>query len=781
MLHRFVGKGQVLWIDRGLRVQAFWQLGAMFLVVVALLLVPAAWAQNQNGNTRERTESPYFYIPGGQAGVDELPLKNTEVDVRISGVIADVTVVQHYHNAGTQPIEAKYVFPGSTRAAVYGMNVRIGERVITANIREKEQARAQYHAAREEGRTAALLEEHLPNVFQMNVANIMPGDDVRVELHYTELLVPQAGSYQFVFPTVVGPRYNSPNAHAQSSRDAAAATSIPYLHAGQASSAAFSLKTMIVSPLGIKEVVSLSHKLGVVLENNSQSATVSIVQEANTNDRDFILNYRLAGEHIDSGVMLYRGEDENFFLAMVQPPKVISAEMMPPRDYIFVVDTSGSMGGFPLKTAQQVLAELMKGMRPQDTFNVMLFSGSSSTLAPQSMPATQANIKHALEMVSKTYYGSGSTELIPALRHVFSLAKDPQVSRTVVILTDGYVSVEKEAFDLVRDNLDKANVFAFGIGSSVNRYLIEGLARAGMGEPFVVTNSAQAKEQAEVFQRMIASPVLTSVKAGFEDFEVYDVEPSRLPDVLGERPVIVFGKWRGEPTGSIVIEGYAANGPYRQVIAVGEAKQDASPNTAGLRYLWARSAIDGLMDRESLQQGNGYKTQITALGLKYSLLTEYTSFVAVDDAVRNENSGQVVTVNQPSPMPQGVSDRAIAGAAESSRARVHPSAPSPVSLYGRVDGGYGIGSNINELEQQSLLATPIMAAPEVAAKPDVREQLEAPSEVEPVVPQETPAQPVLPEHAQSVSAKSGFVLWLGLGGVCTVVLLVWFLRSRKSA
>ena len=716
MAHHCRTEKRYLWGTGRLQKQGLAWLGLFVFMITVLLVNSAAWAQQEN--TRQTTQSPYFYIPGGKEGVDELPLKNTDVDVRISGVIADVTIVQHYSNTGSQSIEAKYVFPSSTRAAVYAMNVRIGERLIEADIREKQQARAEYEAAREEGKTAALLEEHLPNVFQMNVANIMPGDDVRVELHYTELLVPQSANYQFVFPTVVGPRYNSPHTQDPRSQAAASATSLPYLHAGEPSSSGFHLKAVIVSPLGIKEVSSPSHELQVALAEHDQRASIDLGQSAQANNRDFILNYRLAGDQIESGVMLYQGENENFFLAMVQPPKAISSEMIPPRDYIFVVDISGSMGGFPLDTAKQVVKELMGTLRPNDTFNVLLFSGSSSTLAPQSVAATEENIQKALQMLS-TYHGSGSTELIPALRHVYGLEKAPNLSRTVVIVTDGYVSVEKEAFDLVRQNLDKANVFAFGIGSSVNRYLIEGLARAGMGEPFVITNAAQAAEQAQVFQRMIASPVLTSVKAGFQGFDVYDVEPSHLPDVLGERPVIVFGKWRGEATGSIVIEGQSASGPYQQVLTVsGQASRDAS----ALRYLWARSRIDGLMDKEHLGYGNSYKEQITELGLKYSLLTPYTSFVAVDHTVRNQG-GESTSVTQPLPMPQGVSDLAV-GSQENMRYQV---AASPAMAM--------------PLAPTSAMGSDRLATAAVAQSADERKEelaREAPSVV---------AEPVLPEPA----------------------------------
>lgn len=641
----------------------------ILLVFTALWMtvMPKAWAQESE---RLKTESPYFYIPNAQSGVDELPLKKTDIDVRISGVIADVTVVQHYQNEGQRPIEAKYVFPGSTRAAVYAMTVRIGERVIEADIREKEKARQEYETARDEGKTAALLEEHLPNVFQMNVANIMPGDDVRVELHYTELLVPQSGNYQFVFPMVVGPRYHSPNTQDSRSLDSAAATNVPYLHEGEGSATVFNLKANIVSPLSIKEITSPSHQIDVNRSAQDREASIAMQKNEHVSNRDFILNYRLAGDQIESGIMLYEGEKENFFLAMVQPPKAIEQENISPRDYIFVVDISGSMGGFPLDTARIVVRELMSTLREQDTFNILLFSGSSATLSPHSVKATPENIQKALEML-KTYYGGGNTEMIPALRHVYTLPKEANMSRTVVIVTDGYVSVEKEAFDLVRQNLDKANVFAFGIGSSVNRYLIEGLARAGMGEPFVITKPDQAKEQARVFQQMIASPVLTSVKASFQGLDVYDVEPSHLPDVLGERPVIVFGKWRGSAVGNLVIEGQSASGLHRQILNI-----DTSTNkeSSALKYLWARSRIDRLMDKERI--GQKYQTEITELGLQYSLLTPYTSFVAIDNQVRNQE-GTLEVVNQPLPMPQGVSDMAIAQRSMTLMGRV--AAPMPTA------------------------------------------------------------------------------------------------------
>ena len=637
------------------------------LLSALVLLAPPTRAQAAAPSTQ--AESPYFFVQGAQPGVEALPLKSTDVRVDISGVIADVVVTQRYKNEGTVPIEAKYLFPGSTRAAVNGLNVRIADRLITAQIREKQQARIEYDQARKEGKTAALLEQHRPNVFQMNVANILPGDDVLVELRYNELLVPTDGRYQFVYPTVVGPRYagtasNAPSETTSGSTPAHAQAfpAQPVLREGEVSPSAFNLKVNLASPIGIQDIRSPSHAIDTAMDAGSAAkrASVQLAGAASrvSNNRDFILDYRLAGNAIQSGVLLHRGEKENFFLAMVQPPQAVPQAAITPRDYVFVVDISGSMHGFPLDTAKALMRQLLGNLRASDTFNVLLFSGSNRMLAPHSVPATPANVNAAIRTIEQMG-GGGSTELLPALRRVYAEPKAPELARTVVVVTDGYVTVESEAFALVRQHLGQANVFAFGIGSSVNRHLMEGLARAGMGEPFIVTRPDEAKAQAERFRKLIESPVLTSVKARFEGIDVYDVEPQQLPDVLAERPVIVFGKWReqaGTTPPNLIVEGRAAHGPYTQTLPIDVAAN--GPGTGALRLLWARHRIAALSDEEALTGGDAQKAAITKLGLDYSLLTQYTSFIAVDQVVRNPG-GQGATANQPSPLPEGVSNLAV--------------------------------------------------------------------------------------------------------------------------
>ena len=636
------------------------------IVYVALCSIWPLTASADDAFPAERSESPYFFVDSDDPGNDRLPLKSTRVDVRIAGVIADVVVTQHYANRGKRPLEARYVFPAGTRAAVTAMSVRIGDRLLTADIREKQQARVEYDSAKKEGRTAALLEQHRPNVFQMNVANILPDDEVAVTLHYTELIVPEDGTYRFVYPTVVGPRYRG--SATVPVVDAGRFASMPFLPAGQPSTTTFDLHVSLASPVGVREVASASHVVDVRRADGSgDRVDIALAKGGVANDRDFVLDYRLAGDAIESGVLLHRGGldhgDENFFLAMIEPPRKVVATAIVPREYVFVIDISGSMHGFPLDTSKALLRKLIGGLRPSDTFNVLLFSGDNSMLAPQSLPATQANVELAIRTIDRQS-GGGSTELLPALRRAFAIPKDADRSRTMVVVTDGYVTVERDAFDLVRRHVGQANLFAFGIGTSVNRHLIEGLARAGQGEPFVVMQAGEAAAQAERFRRMIEAPVLTQVRLRFENeasgdgFVPYDIEPQSIGDLFASKPVVVFGKWKGRPSGRLVVEGLTANGNYRATVDVARASTGDTEQPA-LRDLWARHRIASLSDQEALEGGGVEAKAITELGLRYHLLTQYTSFIAVDRVVRNASADRADTVDQPSPMPSGVSDLAI--------------------------------------------------------------------------------------------------------------------------
>ncbi len=624
---------------------------AAFAAALSILLATAAYSQQ--GESDDRTLSPYFFVKSDDAQVDQLPLKSTSAAVNISGVIADVQVSQVYKNEGKRPLEAIYVFPASTRAAVYGMKMTIGERVIHARISKREDARREYEQAREQGKSASLLEQQRPNVFQMNVANIMPGDEIKVELKYTELLVPADRVYEFVYPTVVGPRYS--NQPAETAPPAERWVQNPYLHQAEAPHYAFDIQVNVAAGLPIKELHCTSHKVTANFDGPSVARVLLDKSEASGGNRDYILRFRLDGDRIQSGLLLYQEERENFFLLMMQPPKRVTRTQIPGREYIFIVDVSGSMHGFPIEISKKLLNDLIGNLSPTDRFNVLLFSGGSSVMSEESLPATPENIHKAINLIGRQQ-GGGGTELLPALERALKLKKLENDSRSIVIATDGYVTVEEEVFDLIRKNLGDANMFAFGIGTAVNRHIIEGMARVGMGEPFIITRAEEAPSKAERFRTLIQSPVLTKVKVKFQDFSAYDVEPLTIPDVLAERPVIVFGKWRGQPLGKITLSGISGNGPYREVIEINKVKPLES--NSALRYLWARHRIALLSDYNKLRSSDKRIKEVTDLGLGYNLLTAYTSFVAVDTEVRNMD-GQQTAVKQPLPLPQGVSDYAV--------------------------------------------------------------------------------------------------------------------------
>lgn len=663
------------------------------------LSIAPALAQAIEGG--DRTLSPYFLVQSEDPSVDRLPLKATSAQVRIAGVIADVTVTQLYKNEGRHALEAIYVFPGSTRAAVYGMRMTIGKRTIEAVVQERAQARQAYEQARQQGRTASLLEQQRPNVFQMNVANIMPGDEIRVELRYTELLVPTEGVYEFVYPTVVGPRYS--NQPAATAPDTERWVENPYQHQGQAPLYTFDIDVTLSAGLPIEKVTCPSHKTDVDFDGPSIAHVKLAGSESHGGNRDFVLRYGLAGSQVQSGLLLFQGKDESFFLLMVQPPQRVSLDQIPPREYIFVVDVSGSMHGFPLEVSKKLLADLIGHLRPTDTFNVLLFSGGNAVMAESSLPATPGNVQRAITLIDQQQ-GGGGTELLPALRRALALPRTDGVSRAVVIATDGYVAVEKESFDLIRSNLDRCNVFAFGIGTAVNRFLIEGIARAGMGEPFVVARQEDAAGQAETFRSYVQSPVFTDVKVDFDRFAAYDVEPPALPDVLAERPVIVFGKWRGRADGKISVRGSGGEGPYVQTFDVSRSRPSA--DNGALRYLWARHRIAVLGDYQKVRGDSDAAKEITRLGLTYNLLTATTSFVAIDQQVRN-TGGRVETVKQPLPLPQGVSDLAVGNQAAKM-------AYAPASVAGGVAGGIPGGMRADARISEEVLVDKLRAPRENA-------------------------------------------------------------------
>lgn len=638
-----------------------------FLNLFLLLLTAPAitvFANDLPEEDQNQILAPYFFIEDGDPSTDQLPLKETDVKTNINGIIAETYVTQIYTNEGKKPINAIYVFPGSTKVAVHGMTMQIGDEIIKAKIKERVEAKQEFEEAKNEGKSASLLEQERPNVFTMNVANIMPGDIVKVELHYTETITSTDGKYEFVFPTVVGPRYVSPATDV--SDDHNDFTESPYLMDGKTPPGSYNITVNLNSAVPISNVNCQSHKIVTDINNNKALITLENPKEYAGN-RDFILDYTLTGSEINSGLMLNKGgiagentPKENFFMLTVQPPERVTLKDILPREYIFVLDVSGSMNGFPINTAKILIGNLVSSLRRTDTFNVILFAGTSAQMSPKSVPATSYNINRALDLIEQEE-GGGGTELVPALQSAIDIPRTSKdVARSVIIITDGYISEESEIFDIIGKNLGETDFFSFGIGDGVNRYLIEGIAKVGQGEAFVITDPAKADEEATNFRRYIQSPILRNIKVTYNGFDAYDVEPKKSPTLFAKKPIVMYGKWKGEAEGTIEITGTKGNGEtYRQVIQV----DDAQPmeNNSALPYLWARARVEQLMDyglQDDEDSMERFKKEVTQIGLDYSMLTPFTSFIAVTEQVRNTGS-EAKDVNQPLPLPQHVSNNSV--------------------------------------------------------------------------------------------------------------------------
>lgn len=613
-------------------------------LLTGLLLTAPALAVAEEG-----PRGPYFVVDG-PAGVDTLPLRSTRADFTVAGVIARVRLRQVYENRGSTPIEAVYVFPKSTGGAVHAMRLRIGERTLEAKIESRVEARRTYDRAKEDGRQAGLLEQDRPNVLSMRVANIRPGDRIEVEVDYSELMSPTEGTYELVIPSVVGPRFTG------ESREPVSWAHNPHLQSPAPAPFTWDVSGKLLGGLPVAAVRSPSHAISPRFLDPS---TVGIeVDDEAGGDRDFVLRYRLGGAGIESGLLLHDAGDEQFFLLNVAPPKRVAASHVVPREYVFVVDVSGSMGGFPIRTAKKLLRQLVGGLGPQDRFNVVLFAGGSHLMSPQNVPPTGSNLEEAARVIDGLR-GGGGTRLLEALERAFALPRDDTRSTSFVLVTDGFVSVEKEALETVSRRLGEANLFTFGIGKSVNRHLVESLARAGRGEPFVVLDADEAPTKAQAFLRYIEQPVLTNVEVSFDGFDVEQVEPKAFADLFASRPITVFGKYRGQPSGRVTVRGRAGGGEYTRTIEVGAHRP--SDDLGALRYLWARHRVERLSDLDAISGDDANADQITRIGLRYSLLTKHTSFVAVSKQRVLHGDETAAEVRQPLPMPSGVPNAAVGG------------------------------------------------------------------------------------------------------------------------
>lgn len=589
------------------------------------------------------------------------PLKHTDVQANISGFLARVTVTQEFVNPSSNKIEAVYKFPLPHDAAVDSMEMRIGPRTIKGDIKRREDARRIYDQARQRGQTASLLDQERPNIFTQSVANIPPGASVKVVISYVETLQYEEGSYEFVFPMVVGPRY--------SPKDLADAPAITPKRTPEGTRAGHDIhvKVTLDAGLPLQSIRSSSHPVDI-MQADPRRALVLLKNEATIPNKDFVLRYQTAGEKLGDALLFHRDTRGGFFTLILQPPQRVTPAEVTPKEIVFVVDTSGSMHGFPLEKAKQVIRGAFDGLHPRDTFNLITFSGDDHVLFPAPVPANSENIAKAWEFL-RSRQGSGGTEMMKAIRSALAPSQSQEHVRIVCFVTDGEVGNDNEILAEIQ-RYSNARVFAMGIGSSVNRYLLDGMAKYGRGEVEYVllgqTEQADATAAAQRFHQRVRTPLLTDVWVDWHQAPVQELYPQRIPDVFAAKPVVISGRYSTPGERTITLHGKVAGKPWsRQVKLALPAKADEHDSLA---TLWARRKIADLANTR--QHDPETKETITKLGLDFRLMTQYTSFVAVDDSAPATEGGLPTRIDVPVEMPEGVSYRAYA---------VNAAAPLPVS------------------------------------------------------------------------------------------------------
>jgi len=397
-------------------------------------------------------------------------------------------------------------------------------------------------------------------------------------------------------------------------------------------------------------------------------AVVTLAKQAEIPNRDFILCYRLGGEGIGDAFLAHQDERGTFFALILQPPERVVPEQLVRRELIFVLDTSGSMRGFPIETSKQLAGKLIDSMHAGDTFNIITFAGHTSILWDRPRPNTPENRAEAQDFLS-SLRGSGGTEMMKAINAalVQTPTRQPvggaRPLRIVCFVTDGYVGNDLAIIDAVRRNAATTRVFSFGIGNSVNRYLLDGMAHAGRGEVEYVTLESEAAAAVERFHERVLAPVLTDIDIDWGTLPVAEVYPRQIPDLFSAKPIMVHGRLTGPAAGTIALRGNTGEGGYEEQIEVGLPGRP--PDHDALASLWARAKVADLMNRDlaAMQRGQfpeDLRQQIVDLGVEFRLMTQFTSFVAVEEMTVTVG-GEPTTITVPVEMPQGVSYEGVFG------------------------------------------------------------------------------------------------------------------------
>ena len=631
-----------------------------------------------SGSLVYATKFPGQHIPA--------PLLGTEVDIRVSGPIARVVVKQNFINPSDAWLEARYVFPLPENAAVNHMVVVTGDKRIVSEIKEKQKARKIYAKAKRDGKRAALIEQHRPNVFSTKVANIGPKATVAVEITYLQNLRFDQDRFHLRFPMVVAPRYTPPGkAHIVKSAPEPKAKPDSWLDTpvrdpkfGKTNPV--SLRVSLDAGVPLSGLKSLHHKIKV---NDWQdgTATLHLADKAVPADRDFELIWtpKKATEPA-STLFTETVEGEKYYLAMMLPPRP-DQRNIPPRDIIFVLDRSGSMGGKSIIQARKALIFALDRLRPADRFNIIRFSNVTDQLFQSVRPANQFSLARAKQYVADTT-ADGGTEMRTALLRSLKVAETPDRLRQVVFLTDGAIGNEDQLFRDITQHISDTRLYTVGIGSAPNSHFMRRAAEIGRGSFTYIANLNNVAEKMRRLLLKIERPAMIDLAAdwaGMSDGVRLTPYPKRLPDLHDGEPVMLAIRATGplpEDKAKLTLSGRRGRTPWSLSISLDQARP-----AVGISTIWARQRITALTG--SLRRGadaESVKQAITATALRHKLVSKYTSLVAVEKKAVRPTDEPLFKRKIPLNLPDGwVARKVFGGASAPTRQkanRVTPAMPS---------------------------------------------------------------------------------------------------------
>lgn len=550
------------------------------------------------------------------------------------------------------------------------MEIRIGNRVIHSVIREREEAKRVYEAAKSQGKHAALVEEERPNIFTTSVANIMPGDEIDVRLRYVEPLRWEDGRMRLDFPMVVGPRYIPGTAEVghKGTGWAMDTNAVPdasritptVRHPESRSGHDISLSVDLDTGFEAQSIKSISHAVNVNrLPDGRQH--VELASGATLPNKDFILEVQQAKSEGPKTALFLSpsGSGETNFLLAAFPPTVQPAERMP-VEMFYMIDVSGSMEGTSIQQARGALLQALDRLRPNDRFGILAFSSGYQEFSPETLTATSENLEAARRYVKHLEAGGG-TEMLPALEHLMQKPEAHGYLRHIILLTDGDLGNEEQIFSALRSNLGGARLYTVAIGSAPNLFLATKMAQFGRGTFTHIADNSEIQDQMSKLFSSIESPVLTDVKLTFTGVEVTDIYPARPPDLFFRQPLLIFGRISQGQVGKLHLTGRAGNEVYEKTISFDTTKATFHP---GITTLWARQRVEDLMDhwRQADQQSQTeIRGSIIAHAIRYRLVTKFTSLVAVEEVVVNP-SGQSNKAPVPTELPEGMQMDKVFGA-----------------------------------------------------------------------------------------------------------------------